>query len=650
MKLSLIDRAIASVAPGIAARRLSARFDMEATLAKSSAFNALSGIETGNVAGGNPLLRWWRPGTRDAAGDSLPAMRMQRGQSRDLARTQPLAAGAIQTNVDRTVGTGLALVAQPNAAVLGWTREQVLEWKRHVQTEFSLFADSTECDIAGEQNFYEKQGLTLRSALESGDSFTLMPDGDPTPTMPYRLRLQTLEADRIGNPGGRSDTLEICGGIKRKAVSSAAASYFIYDRHPGSIYSGPGERFAGVWVDRIGVSGRRRILHHFRQLRPEQPRGIPYLAPAVELFKQLGRYTEAEIQAAIVSAFFTVIVETESGASPAPIFAGGTQEEADAQVAQNPEISLGPAAVIGLAKGEKATFANPTRPNTSFGPFIEALMMQGGVGLFIGKQLLTKQFDTSYTSARAALLDAFIWFKGQRTWLARSFCQPVYETWMAEAVSIGRIAAPGFFTDPLLRWAYTRAAWHGDSQGSINPKDEVAAFLAAVDGRVMTRERAEWELFGEDWYETLPSKQTEQELLKAADLLPVPKAGAPAPAAEPSGPSESDKAFASMAASIAIMAAREMPAPNISVSSPPVEVTVNTPPVTVEGHEINVHLPESSIQLEANIEQPAVTVNAGDVHVPEAQVVVHTPHQATRQTVKHNADGDIVQIDTVPLP
>jgi lambda family phage portal protein len=653
MKLGLIDRAIAAVAPEMAARRLRARFQIEATQASSNAFSALSGVDNGNVAGGAPLLRWWRPGVRDAAGDSLPVMNMQRGQSRDLARTQPLAAGAIQTNVDRTVGTGLALVAQPNATVLGWSREQVLKWKNQVQTEFSLFADSKECDIAGEQDFYEKQGLTLRSALESGDCFTLMPDAEAnaSPTMPYRLRLQTLEADRCGNPGGRGDTIEVAGGIRRKSGGAAADGYFIYDRHPGSIFTGPGSRFSGVWVDRIGSSGRRRILHHFRQLRPEQPRGIPYLAPVVELFKQLGRYTEAEIQAAIVSAFFTVIVETETGASPAPIFAGGTQEEADAQVAINPEISLGPAAVIGLAKGEKASFANPTRPNTAFGPFIEALMMQGGVGLFIGKQLLTKQFDTSYTAARAALLDAFFWFRGQRTWLARSLCQPVYETWMAEAVAIGRIAAPGFFTDPLLRWAYTRAAWHGDSQGSINPKDEVAAYLAAVEGRIMTRERAEWELSGTDWYETFASKQTEQELLKAADLLPVPKAGAPAPAstAESTTPTESEKAFASMAASVAIMASRESVAPVHNITMPPIEVNNTLPQITVEGHDISVTLPDGCIQLEAHIEQPAITVNAGAVHVPEAQVVVHTMQQGTRQAVKRNAEGDIVEIETVPL-
>jgi len=189
--------------------------------------------------------------------------------------------------------------------------------------------------------------------------------------------------------------------------------------------------------------------------------------------------------------------------------------------------------VIGLAPGEKATNANPGRPNPAFEPFVAAILKQIGVGLGLPYELLVKQFNASYSASRAALLDAWLWFRALRSWLAGSFCQPVYETWMTEAVILGRISAPGYFRDPLLRWAYTRAEWHGDSQGSINPKDEVEAYVKAMDARVMTRERAQWELFGTDWYATFPSMQAEQQMLTKADLLPTPQAGAPAPAEPP---------------------------------------------------------------------------------------------------------------------
>ena len=45
------------------------------------------------------------------------------------------------------------------------------------------------------------------------------------------------------------------------------------------------------------ATGRRNVLHPFRRTRPGQTRGIPYLAPVMELVKQLGRYSEAEVAA-----------------------------------------------------------------------------------------------------------------------------------------------------------------------------------------------------------------------------------------------------------------------------------------------------------------------------------------------------------------
>jgi hypothetical protein len=163
------------------------------------------------------------------------------------------------------------------------------------------------------------------------------------------------------------------------------------------------------------------------------------------------------------------------------------------------------------------------------------VLSQIGIALGIPRELLVKQFNSSYSASKAALLDAGIYFRTVRTWLARSFCQPVYETWLSEAVASGRILAPGYFTDPLIRWAYTRAAWHGDSMGSINPKDEVAAYSAAIDARLMTHERAEWELFGSDFNDTFDQKKAEHDQLAGANMLPVPKAGAAAPIAPATG-------------------------------------------------------------------------------------------------------------------
>ncbi|MDO8903973.1 phage portal protein [Hydrogenophaga sp.] len=527
--LNLIDKALLPIDPQRVVGRLQARARVDALMSISASGGSGTPGPGGGTSGSGAGTRWWWPFARSAGRDTLPQLGTQRGASRELVRTNPIAAGVIQTNVDRIVGTGLAFVASPNARALGWSADQVAEWKATTQAEYSMWADDAQaCDFTGEQNFYEAQGTVVRGTKESGDIFTLLPVAERTRMYPYALRFQLIEADQIGNPMGQMDTEAIAGGIRFGPGGRPLAAH-IYDRHPGGGYTGAkaGSMYAGEWVNFTGDSGRRRLLHHYKKLRPGQPRGVPYLAPVIDFIKQIGRFTEAEVNAAVLNAFFTVLIETENG-NAAPVFGADGQGGA-APAGGSDEIGLGMGAVIGLAKGEKASFADPKRPNPNADAFIVGMLRLIGMGLGIPVELLTKQFNSSYSASKAALLDAWVYFRGERFWTGLTFCQPIVETWLAEAVYLGRVKAPGFFSDPLLRWAYTRAAWPGDSMGSINPKDEVAAYTAAIDARLMTRERAEWELGGTDWNETFDQKLAEHLRLSKNNLLPVPKAGAPAP-------------------------------------------------------------------------------------------------------------------------
>jgi lambda family phage portal protein len=528
MRKTLIDRAIAHFAPVHAAKRMHARGQM-------AAFEALtSGGGSSPLGPAGSRLGLLALG-RDAQADLMPTLALDRAESRNLARFSPIAVGAINTNVGRVVGTGLALVAAPHQAVLGWSDERALAWKSKVQAEFSLWADGVACDYYGKQNFCGLQALVLRASLESGDAFSVLPDEKRTPMMPYALRVQILEADRVGNPAGQMDSAEISGGIKVDAGGRPIEAH-IYKRHPGAAFLQGSELYAGSWQTFAGPSGRLQLLHHMRQLRPGQLRGVPYLAPIVESLKKLERYSQAEMTAALVSAMFTVFVKTPTGGG-APIFQGddpNAQQKAEA----TGELALGNGAIVGLAPGEEVEMADPNRPNPNFDAFVTAVLTQIGMALGIPREMLMKVYNASYSASKAAWLDAWQHFRDWRNWLTLSFCQPVYETWLTEAVANGRIDAPGFFTDPLLRWAYTRAEWRGDSMGSINPKDEVAAYSAAIDARLTTRERAEWELFGTDFDATLGRKTSEHKRLESAGILPAPKAGAAAAPAPAKGDAE----------------------------------------------------------------------------------------------------------------
>jgi lambda family phage portal protein len=262
-------------------------------------------------------------------------------------------------------------------------------------------------------------------------------------------------------------------------------------------------------------TGRRNVIHLMESERPEQRRGVPILAPVIESLKQLGRYTEAELMAAVVTGMFTVFIKSETPDN-APFGEGVFPDEQGEE--NGVDISLGNGAVVGLAPGEDIVTADPSRPNTAFDGFVTAILRQIGAALEIPYELLVKHFTSSYSASRAALLEAWKSFRMRRTWLASDFCQPIYEEWFAEAVAKGRIDAPGFFEDPLIRKAYTQAEWHGPAPGQIDPLKEVAAAKMRIETRLSTRERETAELNGGDFEMNVRQLSREQKLLEESGL------------------------------------------------------------------------------------------------------------------------------------
>lgn len=116
----------------------------------------------------------------------------------------------------------------------------------------------------------------------------------------------------------------------------------------------------------------------------------------------------------------------------------------------------------------------------------------------------------------------------RRTWLVDRFCQPVYETWLTEAVARGRIKAPGFFDNPLVRAAWCSARWIGPVQGQLDPKKEAEAAIALTTCGIKTHEQITRELGGGDWEENVEQLKIENDLLRAARSSAHP-ANSPAP-------------------------------------------------------------------------------------------------------------------------
>ena len=177
---------------------------------------------------------------------------------------------------------------------------------------------------------------------------------------------------------------------------------------------------------------------------------------------------------------------------------------------------MGPGQVNFLKKGEDIVFGDPKRPNNGFDNFTKAISEQIGAALEIPSDLLLKSFNGSYSASRAALLEAWKAFKMRRKWFVDDFCAPVYELWLDEAVSRGRIHAPGFLTNPLIRAAYLGCEWIGPSQGQLDPVKEVTAEILAIEEGLTTRQQATIRQNGGQWDSNVEQLERENQKLSKA--------------------------------------------------------------------------------------------------------------------------------------
>lgn len=484
-----------------------------------------------------------------------------RQRARMLFMASPIASGAIGTMRTHVVGVGMKLNPSVDADVIGMSDEDAQNLNRQIKREFALWADrKNTCDALQMANFYQLQQLAFSSWLLSGDVFVLKKQTNPTIAAPYGLRIQIVEADRCSTPdiaahdylGFTQAKLEngnwCYDGVEVNSDGAAVAYYFC-NQYPDSMDISQGPK---KWtrVKAYGQkSGLANVIHLTIQERPEQYRGVTFLAHVIEPLLQIRRYTEAEIQAAIIESFFTAFVKTESDTDTIPFnevgtsFEGGPPYDDDFQ--NDTEYEMGPGNVNVLKPGEDVSFGDPKRPQSGYDAFVYSVCRQIGAALGIPVDILMQKFDASYSASRAAFMEAWETYKMYRSWFVDGFCKVVYEWWFTEAVSSGRIPAPGFFLNPITRDAYLKASWVGPAQGQLDPVKEINATNMEIANGFITHEDAAIQINGSDWHDNVKKLERENEMLKKTSG-PDPQ-NTPAPVPVPGGedpdgnPSEGDE-------------------------------------------------------------------------------------------------------------
>lgn len=407
-----LDRVIAVVSPGWAAKRVQSRMMLR----------AYEGAQRNRRTVG------WKTSDSGPVTEVRAGRSILRQRSRDLVRNNAWAARAVGIKVSNQIGTGI----RPRAATGNPDLNRVIDTAHE--------AWAARCAPDSGVSLYGLQALAARGRAESGESLVMLhrrrTGGSPVP-----LSLQVIEADWLadefdpmqGTQDGWADGIQFDSTNRRVA-------YRLWANHPKDGYLPLRRETRDVPAS--------DVIHLFRADRPGQIRGIPDLAVVMMRMRDLDDYHDAALMLAKVQAVLGAFVTQNGGPMSSPL--GAASEDADGNKLEE----LAPGIVAYLNPGEDVKFLAP-QGGGPFKDYTRSMLHMIAAGLGVTYHQLTGDLsDANYSSMKAGALEfRRLTEQDQHLMLIPMLCQPIWDAFIQQAVVAGVLPreaeyAPATFTPP----------------------------------------------------------------------------------------------------------------------------------------------------------------------------------------------------------
>jgi lambda family phage portal protein len=324
LKRTFIDRAIAYVSPEAGVRRAIARAKHEFIY---------EGARNSRARNGPPVIQ-----TSESSRLQYDRVQLMK-QARELAENCGFVKSILLKMVDYVCGSIRYQARTDDEKIDRQYEEYFKSWTK-------------ECDITGRHSFTELIHLALISTLRDGDMGFIWR---------YRsgsIKLQSIEADRIGGPYKVTVTPTYMGGITINA-DGVPLSYRVYDRTPQNVY--------GDFKDIPAAN----FFHLFDPMRLDQYRGITALHAAITNIRDIHEIMEYEKMAVKWASAVAGLITNNTGADDS-----GTVFDTTATDSNNNPLnieSIEGGRIERLAKGEDFKAFGYDRPSQAFQGLIQTL-------------------------------------------------------------------------------------------------------------------------------------------------------------------------------------------------------------------------------------------------------------------------------------
>nr|WP_232227932.1 phage portal protein [Asaia astilbis] len=333
----------------------------------------------------------------------------------------------------------------------------------------------------------------------------------------------------------------------------ATIGYHIRSAHQGDWFAAA-ESQQWQYIPRETDWGRPNIVHQFQTERAGQHRGgAGILAPIVQRLKMLIKYDGTELDAAIVNAIFGAYVESPFDQEMIGDALGAgdglsSYQDMRSEFHSGKGIMLGEVRMPMLAPGEKINAVSAARPASNFADFEAAILRNVAAGTGLSAMQVSNDWsDVNYSSARAALIEAWKTMSRRRLNFSQGFASPLRSAWMEECVNVHQLPLPaGVPKDylarnfPDLKTPLSRCKWLGPGRGYIDPVAERKGSILSLDSGMSTLEQEIAENSGQDWEEVVDQRAVEIERFKLKGVPPPEWALNQATADQASQPLERD--------------------------------------------------------------------------------------------------------------
>jgi len=277
------------------------------------------------------------------------------------------------------------------------------------------------CDISSRHAGSTLMQVAVMSMLRDGDFlFVLVRDGDGN------LKIQGIEADRLGDPFKVYTSLELIGGIHIDRNTGAPTAYDIYNRSIGDFYT---------YQATIPAS---QAFHLFDPLRIDQYRGISAFHTAINDATDIHELTGFEKMAAKTASSQSAIVKRNNN-NAADLATLSTDEDLSGNAIKLETIESGK--ISYLEPGEDIVFPNgPSRPSGAFMEFHKVLMRNICLGLGIPYSFAVDPSQMSGPTARLEMQQAGRTFRRYQNLLNDKVLRPIKNIVLADAVARGLIS------------------------------------------------------------------------------------------------------------------------------------------------------------------------------------------------------------------